>query len=363
MFEDSEARVRGALRKKDRNVRRQEFAWIDWLRARETAAPRGLDLPVPIGDDAAVWMPTPGRAAVLTVDAQVEGVHFRRSWMSPREIGQRAVSVSVSDLAAMGAQPRLLLVSSVLASGTSAREFRALQGGIHDAASAYDAAVVGGNLSSGPTAIHITAIGEARASGVLRRAGARVGDIVWVTGTPGLAHLGLTHLLESGGTKSRASPPRSVRPALRAFRRPRARVAEGLHLARLRTVGGAIDVSDGLASDVGHIAAESSRARGDSVGAELDAEALLALPGLAPASRALEVDPLEAALLGGEAYELCFTTTPAFASRGARSFRSRFETSLTRIGRIIDRPGVFLRRADGARVEVSAEGGWDHFKE
>ena len=347
---------------RDRNAPREEFAWIDWLRARETAASSRADLPVPIGDDAAVWRPAPGRAAVLTVDAQVEGVHFRRAWMSLREIGQRAVTVSVSDLAAMGARPRVLLVSTVLASGVSAREFRALHGGIHDAAGAYDATVVGGNLSSGPMAIHITAIGEARVGDVLRRAGARVGDVVWVTGTPGLAHLGLVYLLEAGTTKKRAAPsPRPVRPALRAFRRPWARVTEALHLVRYRSIGGAIDVSDGLASDVGHVVVESSRALGDSVGAELDAEALLALPGLAAASRALGVDPLEAALFGGEAYELCFTTTPAFAARGARSFRSKFETPLTPIGRIIDRPGVFLRRGDGTSEEVSSEGGWDHF--
>ncbi len=350
------------MRKRDRNTRRQEFAWIDWLRACERASLGRPDLPVPIGDDAAVWQPAPGYATVLTVDAQVEGVHFRRSWLSLREVGQRAVTVSVSDLAAMGARPRLLLVSTVLESGTPTREFRALHGGIREAARLYDATIAGGNLSSGPMAIHVTAIGEARVGRLLRRAGARVGDIVWVTGTPGLAHLGFACLSGSGGGKMRAtSAPRPLRPALRAFRKPRARVDEALHLARHRVVGAMIDVSDGLASDVGHVVAESSRERGRPVGAELDAEALLALPGLAPASRVLGTDPLEAVLFGGEAYELCFTTTPAFASGGARSFRGRFKTPLTRIGRIFDGSGVFLRRGDGTRVEVSSESGWDHF--
>jgi thiamine-monophosphate kinase len=213
-------------------------------------------------------------------------------------------------------------------------------------------------------AVHITAIGEARAGRLLRRAGARAGDVVWVTGTPGLAHLGLACLTERHGRERRAtSASRQLRAALRAFRCPRARVDEALHLSRHRAIGAAIDVSDGLASDLGHIIAESSRERGRPVGAELDAEALLALPGLARASRALDADPLEAALFGGEAYELCFTTTPAFTAAGARSFRRRFATPLARIGRIFDGSGVFLRRGDGTRVKVSSERGWDHFRE
>lgn len=354
------------MRKRDRNARRQEFAWIEWLRRRETETGRRREFPVPIGDDAAVWRPTPGRDVVLTVDAQVEDVHFRRSWMSLRDVGRRAVTASVSDLAAMGARPRLLLVSTVLRSGTPGREFRALHEGIRDAARVYDCTVLGGNLSAGPMALHITAIGEARPGGLLKRSGARVGHDVWVTGTPGLASLGLEGLIrrERGKTnrRKRGPPPPRVGPALRAFQKPRARVTEALHLARYRSVGGVIDVSDGLVSDLGHIVAESSRARRSSLGAELEADALLRLPGLVPASRALGVDALEAALFGGEAYELCFTATPAFGHRAARSFRSKSVTPLTRIGRITDRPGIFLCRGDGTRTALSPESGWDHFR-
>ena len=342
-------------------TRRQEFAWIDWLRGLEGTSHR-REFPITIGDDAAVWMPKPGQAAVLTVDAQVEGVHFRREWMSLSDIGQRAVTAGVSDLAAMGARPRLVLVSTVLASDTSARDFRKLHQGIRKAASVYGATVVGGNLSSGPMAIHIMAIGEGRLDRLLKRSGARTGDFVWVTGSPGLAQLGHAFLSRAAASNDKHSvPPRAIRPAIRAFRRPTARVAEARYLTRYRSVGGVIDVSDGLASDVNHILTESSRARGISLGAELEAAALARLPRLPPASRCLGASALDAALFGGEAYELCFTAAPSFTPRRAADLQRRIGTSLTRIGRITGGSGIVLCGADGTRTELSPEMGWDHF--
>ncbi|MBI4601184.1 MAG: thiamine-phosphate kinase [Planctomycetes bacterium] len=377
----------------------RELQWIRWIRSLEARSgrhgerPRELlgtgSFPLGIGDDAAIWTPRPGSSVVLTVDAQVEGVHFRREWSTWREIGERAVAASLSDLAAMAARPVAVLASLVLEPGMPARSFREIQRGIHAAARRYGARVLGGNLSSGPVSLTITAIGEGKAEALVRRSGAAPGDEIWVTGTPGLARLGLLALERGlGRGLGRGAGARDLREAMRAFLRPRARLAEALEIVRELRPTAMIDLSDGLAADLRHVLEESSRARGRSLGAVLEERAVHGLPRLVGLARRLGEEPLAAALRGGEDYELLFTTAPR-ASRVSRMIRMsptsgtsgtsptprpgrggpesralalarRLGLDITRVGRVERGKGICLEGPGGERRAVT-ETGWDHF--
>lgn len=336
---------------------------IRWIERWEAVQPGGR-FPVGIGDDAAVWIPSRGRGAVLTVDAQIEGTHFRRSWLTLREVGRRAASASLSDLAAMAARPTCLLVSLVLPKGTPERDFRAVYQGIHEAARAHGARIVGGNLSSGPFGIHITALGEADPARILLRSGAAPGEEIWVTGAPGLARLGLLALgrgiRRRGGTRGRGVAS-ALDDAIRAYRRPEARVREALEIARSWQPSAMIDLSDGLAVDLRRLLAASSRRARRRLGAEVDEAALLHLPGLVPAARILGEPPARAALQGGEDYEILFTAPPRGGAAGrALAFQRRLGVPLARVGRTVDAPGLWLRRPDGS-VRAVTEKGWSHW--
>ena len=333
---------------------------LRWIRRRE-AATRGKAsrsagdrrFPIGIGDDAALWTPSPGMSAVLTVDVQVEGVHFRREWISARDLGWRAVASSASDLAAMGARPACILVSLTLEN--SGADLEAIQEGILESARAHGLRLIGGNLSAGPLTVSVTAIGETRPADALTRGGAREGDEIWVTGEPGLARLGL-RLLERG---ARARLPAGAARALRAFRRPRARLEEAIEIASRWRPRAMIDLSDGIALDLRRVLEESSRGRKRPLGAALDEEAL-ASPAVARLARALGEDPVETALRGGEDYELLFTAPPRREGARAAAFEKRFGIPITRIGTITRGGGLAVRTRGGTTRPVT-EKGWDHW--
>ena len=341
--------------------KRREFDRIDWIR-NATGARRTARVPVPLGDDGCAIMPTPGHAVVLSVDAAVDSVHFRGAWAPLDILGARAVDVSISDLAAMGAKPRGLLASLQLPRDFDERSFRRLETGILDAGASYGAPVLGGNLSSGELALHITAIGECAPARLLRREGGRTGDVLWVSGTPGLASLGRLGL-EQQTRKARRrklsrSQARSLRAATERWLRPRARVELGAHLSKTGCARGAIDVSDGLASDLGQLLQAGNR-RAPS-GATIDARALLNDDALSAAASALRTDPLAAALYGGEDYELLFVG-PASLPSTTRRLAARLGIRLTSIGTLTSGTGAILIDADGNRKRLDLDGGWDHF--
>ncbi len=339
--------------------RRREFQWIDALR-RDASPLDARRFPVGIGDDAAVWRPRTKRDVVLTVDAQVENVHYRAAWLRPRELGRRAAMASLSDLAAMGADPVCLLVSVVLPPDASSASFRSLQRGIVDGATEVGAEVVGGNISAGPGSIHTTAIGEVSPGRSLRRAGARVGDAIWVSGSPGLARVG-RELLGGERKRARGRAPRSraQQAARSAFRAPVARIELGKALVRGGSARAAIDLSDGLASDLAHILRESSR-RGGELGATLERAALTAVPHLEAAAAAAEIDPVAASLYGGEDYELLWVApAPGDGGKWTRLGR-RLGLPLSRIGTVDRAPGLRLADDAGDVTPIDPEGGWDH---
>ncbi len=288
-----------------------------------------------IGDDAAVLLP-PRLPLVWTVDAAVEGVHFRRDLLGLHDLGYRATMAAASDLAAMGAAPLGLLAALVLPPWVSDADLEALAAGQREAAAELGTAVVGGNLARGAElSITTTALGEAARP--LTRAGALPGDAIWMAGPVGLAAAGLEALARGG------DPPPETAPAVAAWRRPMARIAEGLRAGGLAHA--AIDVSDGLARDAGHLA------RAGGVRLVLDA-AHLAGDDLRAAAAALGRDPMALALHGGEDYALVVALPPGVVLPG-----------FARVGVVEPRdhgPAVALRREDGAVVPID-ERGFDHF--
>jgi thiamine-monophosphate kinase len=287
---------------------------------------------VGIGDDAAVLEAAVGqrKQLVWTIDEQVEGVHFRRDLASDRDIGWRSLMAAASDVAAMGAEPWCALCALALPDTVDDSALEALASGQREAADALGAPVVGGNLSRGPVlSVATTLLG--RAERAVERRGALPGDGVWLAGSVGLASAGLLAL-------KRGEKAPAVDAAVVAWRRPRAFVAEGLTMARVAHA--AIDVSDGLARDAGHIADASG------VCLVLDEEPLLAQHDLMSAASALRADPLDLALHGGEDYALLAASPGPIAG-----FR--------RIGEVRQGRGLLLRTPSGERPIEPL--GFDHF--
>jgi len=298
-----------------------EFALIDKMRKRWGALARG------IGDDAALLAVPRGEQLVASTDAAIEGVHFKRAWLTPREIGYRAVTAALSDLAAMGAAPLGVLVSLQIPSAARA-SLTGIADGIGDAVKGAGTVIVGGNLAGGDV-LGITTTVLGHAYGPLTRSGARPGDILYVTGALGGPAAALRAL------KARKKPGKELRAR---FAHPSARIAEARWLAARGAVA-AIDISDGLLSDAGHLAAASN------VGIELNAERIPLIKGAT----------LKDALSGGEEYELLIASRTPMADAECKRM---FGIALTPIGRVVEGPAR-VHMAGAKRV--AAKRGHDHF--
>jgi thiamine-monophosphate kinase len=309
-----------------------EAARIALLRHLFEAEAPGID--VGIGDDAAVLAPVDGSChrLVWTIDEQVEAVHFRRDLLSWHDLGWRSLMAAASDVAAMGAVPWCALSAMVLPSDVDDAALEQIGLGQRDAGRILSAPVVGGNLArGGALSIATTVLGTCERP--VQRSGARVGDGLWLAGKLGIARAGLEALL-------RAEPEgAALAPALAAWRTPRALIAEGCAMAPCAHA--AIDVSDGLACDVGHIAQASG------VAIVLDEEALLADSTLCEAARALRESALDLALFGGEDYALV-----AASCVDVPGFRC--------IGTVRAGSGLVMRGPTGERAIEPI--GFDHFR-
>jgi thiamine-monophosphate kinase len=332
-----------------------EHALIERIRARAPAVPAWVA--VGMGDDAAVLEPARNRAEVVTTDALVEGVHFDRAYVPPSAIGHKALAVNLSDLAAMGAEPRAALLSIVLPGAMSVADFDEMMGGWFALASQYAVALVGGNIarSPGPLVLDATAIGSVKPRRTLTRGGARPGDGIYVSGTVGAAAAGrLARRSWAAGAESDDARDEGLAACAARFLQPDPRVRLGLLLGRNGVASSCVDLSDGLADAVQQVAA------GSQVGAEIDGDAV---PVPDAARRWFEdregLDPLEAAVSGGEDYELLFTV-PARRQRAlAAVLRLAAGLPCTRIGTIIaDRRLVVTRQ--GVRTPLAR--GFAHFR-
>lgn len=299
-------------------------------------------------DDAALLVPRAGHGLVITADAVVEGVHFLRA-DPPSRIAQKALRVNLSDLAAKGARPRCYFMTTAWPDWVDEGWVAAFAKGLAHDQELFNITLSGGDTvrTPGPLSVSITAVGEIKGRGIVRRAGARAGDDVWVTGTIGDAGLGLRvaqGLLPAPGGASGTF-------LVGRYQVPEPRVAFGAGLSRVAR--GAIDVSDGLAADLGHVA------RCSGLSLEIDADRVP----LSAAARDVLVrgQVAIADLLGaGDDYEIAFTA-PSSARRQVLALGARSSTQVSRIG-VCRRgePGVLVRDAAGAIVRPTRTG-FTHF--
>ncbi len=350
-----------------------EFALIDRLAAAlaEVGAAAAPDL-LGIGDDAAIWTPTPGTRAVITTDSLIAGIHFRLDWTSWRDLGHKALAVNLSDVAAMGARPRLATISLALTGAEPVTGLLDLYRGLGALAAAHGVVVAGGDIVASPErlGLHLTVVGESwpDADGaLLTRDRARPGDLLAVSGPLGRSAAGLEMLLQSAEghdvtASAVASPVHDLSADRRlpttdflaAHHRPTPRIAYGRALV---AAGGrvAMDLSDGLFGDLAKICARSC------VGAIIE-EGSLPVP---DAVRAAFPDEwLRLATRGGEDYELLFTVDAATLDRLRVLCAARELPPPAIIGVITAPPAagppIRLRRMDG-REEPVGGGAFDHF--
>ena len=301
------------------------------------------DVRVGPGDDCAVVV---GDGIAVSVDLSIEGTHFRREWLSPREIGCRTASAALSDLAAMAARPIGVLVALGVPEA-DADEFAVhLMEGVHDAAERAGAVVIGGDLtrSPGPVVIDITVIGETREP--VLRSGARPGDEVWVTGLLGGSAITVARLLRDETPNPHA---------IERFTCPVPRVHEARWLQERGVLHAMIDLSDGLLGDAAHLSTASG------VAVVLQRESI-PIHDAVLADTATRDAALAYAVSGGEDYEICFCA-PAGALTGHRdAFEDEFGIALTCVGRVEVGGGVWWTGPDGARLPADG-GGYQHFTE
>jgi len=322
-----------------------EFGLIDLLASLiEQSGKKGeawSNLVIGIGDDAAVWRCQSG-TQIATVDALVQDVHFKLGGISWEDLGWKSLAINVSDIAAMGGVPKYALVSLAVPDTTESEDIVSMYRGMLDLAGRHGIAIVGGNVSRAPlVTINITLLGEEGPSGnLLRRSAAKPGDKVAVTGHLGGAAAGL-RVLTQGLTAEGFSFKQS-------FARPVPRVNEGLLLVE-NGVRAAIDLSDGLVSDIGHVC------RASSLGARINVDDLPLAQGL---KESYPDYATEWGLSGGEDYELLFTAP----SRIVRAVGVALDCPVTVVGEMIMDPNSRVVLVDKAGNPFSLrQGGWDHF--
>lgn len=296
------------------------------------------------GDDAAVLRPAAGESVTLSVDLSIEGVHFRREWLTWEAIGYRATAAALSDLAAMAARPLGALVSVALPIELETPTYAQLAAGITEALRVADGVLLGGDTSRspGPAVLDVTAVGAVGSP--ITRSGAAPGHQVWVTGRLGGAAAAVLAL------RAAMEPAPAAR---RRFERPVPRWREARWLAERGVLTAMIDLSDGLAGDARHIA------RASEVGLRLRIDRIPldeALEGWADTGVARRI-----AAGGGEDYELLFTAPPGRIDRVCDAFKREFALELTRVGEVTDGSGVAWIDRAGAPVDPPAPAGFDHF--
>jgi thiamine-monophosphate kinase len=304
-----------------------------------------------VGDDCAVLETRGGASLLATTDLLVEDVHFRRRWAEPADIGAKALAVNVSDIAAMGGTPRWALVGLGCPEGTRRDEIEAFYEGALAVADAYGVVIVGGDTStSSGWVVSVTLLGDA-ARPVLRST-ARPGDVVAVTGALGQAAAGLAILERE--TAPRGIEAAQLAEATTAHLRPRPRVDEGRWLAGAGGVTAMMDLSDGLATDLARLIAESG------VGARVDVERLPVAAATRIVADALDVDPIDWATGGGEDYELLVVCDSGALERLREGLAEATGTALSAVGEITVGSGI--RWLDGRGRAVAVAPGFEHFR-
>ncbi len=324
---------------------RSEGEFVGWLQQRLARPSRNV--PVGIGDDAAVVRASASHDLILTADFSIESVHFSRRIHPARSVGHRALARSLSDIAAMGGKPRFALVSLALSNRLSRGWVEEFYAGLASLADRYGVAVIGGDTSvAAGAAADVTVLGEVCRGGALLRSGARPGDLIFVSGRLGLAELGFQLLKSRPLAGSQRLNRKDRAEAIRSHLYPEPQCALGQFLSRNRLASAAMDLSDGLALDLSRLA------RASAVGARIVEEQIPG-PEMVPAEVARRL-----ALSGGEDYQLLFTVPPAKAKRLPRAFRG---VALQPIGQMTTTNKLTLVGLDGGEIPLEPAG-YDHFK-
>lgn len=316
-----------------------EFPFIDRLHELFADSP---DVIQGIGDDCAV-VHVGDTIQLVSTDAFVENVHFRRDWSTPYDIGWKAAAAALSDIAAMGGQPRFLLTSMAIPESSKVEELLKIGEGIRDAAKSVGATIIGGDTTRSPNGlmIDVTVIGEAPDGKYLLRKGAQSGDMLLITGTPGRSRAGMM-ALEKGI---------DAETLIHAHLHPKPRVEFGQWFLKQDHVRAMMDVSDGIAQDAGHLA----KAAGLGVG--MTSASVAIDPELLTVCLELDLSIPELVFAGGEDYELAVVVDPVHSLSIIEEFREHFDMPIYAIGTFSDKfEGV---RIDGEAVENP---GYDHFR-
>jgi len=324
-----------------------EFGLIE--RIKKWVTPDDSSVVVGIGDDAAVVEDRPDLYRLITTDAFVEGVHFRREFATPWQIGWKAMAANLSDIAAIGGEPRWAVVSVAFSETISVEEVEELYRGMNAVCSPFGCSIVGGDTSFSPDRmlISIAVIGEVEKERLTLRNGAKIGDAICVTGELGGSEAGLQVLKEKGPTDE---------DVVRRHLEPRPRLREARTMGEVGRIHAMIDISDGLSSEIHHICRESR------VGARLFAAKIPICPGAREIARKVGRSPMDYALGGGEDFELLFTLCPGEVERVRSHLLNNIRTPVAVIGEIVElRKGVVLVGEDGREREMP-QSGYQHFR-
>ena len=306
---------------------------------------KGAGVEVGIGDDAAATKPAEGALLLSTSDMLVEGIHFDLDTCDPVTLGRKSLSVNLSDIAAMGGEPRHFLLSMAIPPSVSVEFLDDFMYGMLGRAEQFEVSLIGGDTcaSSGGLVISITVIGEQFPEKIIRRSGARPGDIICVTGTLGDSALGLEMLKagERGG------------PATQKHLDPFPRVREGMALADARIPSAMIDISDGLLADLGHILECSAS------GARVEWDKIPLSPFFLEKCGPFSDHTMSLALAGGEDYELLFTAPPSRKNEIFQLFAS-LDTPVAVVGEVTAGSKLSLLSADGGEYDI-VKRGFNHF--
>ena len=331
-----------------------EFGLIDQIH--KIIEKEGVPLPkntLGIGDDCAAFQPRPGYDLLVTCDCMVENRHYLPQFISPHDMGRRAMVLNISDVGAMGGRPRYALISLGLRSSTQLKDVIAIYRGFLSELNPFQAFIIGGNVTKSTDAdfIDITLIGEVEAGKMVRRSTAKPGDVILVTGYPGQSAAGLAILLRTEAGK----PWDGNNPLVTAYQCPTHRAVEGRAVAKTGLANAMIDTSDGLLGDLGHICDESG------VGAVLYEKDLPISQALHQFSESSGRGPLDYVLKESDDYELMMTCDPEHVAGIRDTVAGISHIPVTSIGSITANKGGIEITESAGNSRPATVSGWDHF--
>ncbi len=329
---------------------RQNWSELDivehFARLEKTSQAAGLIRTM--GDDCAILAADRDHHWLTTTDMLVENIHFNLSWHPPELLGRKSIAVNLSDIAAMGGEPRFAMLSVALPDHLDRDWINSWSSGIRQMLHEYDCRLIGGDTVRGPLlVINVTIIGSVEPGGAVLRSGARTGENIYVSGPLGSAGAGLAVCSNPAAFAGLDQLP--LQAFIERHLNPAPDVALGRLLGSSHMIGAMQDLSDGLATDLAHICKQSG------VGAEVEADLLPAHEALEGVGKILRLDPLQMKIGSGEDYHLVFTVRSGNDNQLADLLEASGENKIFRIGRTVEKPGVRLRTAQGER-DISFQG-------